>query len=572
MENSKRFFDKKWLLLAFVSLIFSLLIFFCFTALIYRFGFARHITFNYYIKQLLIIIPFLPLSIFLFSILPLRRILDYHRLINRCSIRTYLISIFFISFFITNIISFFFYDHIPQGDAVVTFFQAKIFSKGFLWGFPPQFPEFFLKEMVIHQEKWFSMVQHGHSLFLTPFMLIRLPWLFSSLMGSFSIIIFFLFLRNCFDEGTAKEGALLLLLSPMFLFITSSYLNQNSSFFFILLSLFFLSLSIKHTNRFFPFFSGFFSGLAFFSRATVVIFIPAMIIFLFLAAEEKRGRAIFFFLIGFLPAFLIQFIDNIIYTGNIFRFGYSLHIGNNLHGLGFGPGKGEPTFSITGHTPLKALINFFYNLFTFSLHLYGWPLLSLIFIPFAFIKWKKNMWDIFAIIVIFFSLIFFSLYWFHGISPMGPKYYFEIVPLLVLLTVRGIRKLNIKPFVTILFIFTIFIYIPTGLLIFNRGWGTNLHCYNEIKKESIHNAIVFIKDLPGENEYERTINRHNYRSVAFRNEPQISKGDIIYAKDLGNEKNILLINEFKGRKAYIFEYSDNGKRWRLLPYEAVGSR
>ena len=155
---------------------------------------------------------------------------------------------------------------------------------------------------------------------------------------------------------------------------------------------------------------------------------------------------------------------------------------------------------------------------------------------------------------------------------MGPKYYFEIVPLLVLLTVRGIRKLNIKPFVTILFIFTIFIYIPTGLRIFNRGWGTNLHCYNEIKKETIHNAIVFIKDLPGENEYERTINRHNYSSVAFRNEPQISKGDRIYAKDLGNEKNILLINEFKGRKAYIFEYSDNGKRWRLLPYEAVGSR
>lgn len=149
---------------------------------------------------------------------------------------------------------------------------------------------------------------------------------------------------------------------------------------------------------------------------------------------------------------------------------------------------------------------------------------------------------------------------------MGPKYYFEIVPLLVLLTVRGIRKLNIRPLIALLLIFNIFIYIPSGLRIFNTVWGTNLNCYNEIKEMSIHSAIVFIKDLPGKDEYERTINRHNYLSVAFRNEPVLSNGDIIYAKDLGKEKNIMLINEFKERKPYIFEYSDKGKRWRVAPY------
>lgn len=566
MLYTRKIFDKRWLTLSFSSLIFYFLILFLLPSLTHRFDATRHITFNYYINQLFLIIPCLPLSLFLFSILPLRRFLNYSSFINKCSIRSYLISIFLISLIITNLISLLYYDHIPQGDAVATFFQAKIFSRGYLWGFPPKFPDFFLKAMVINQGKWFSMVQHGHSLFLTPSILVRLPWLLSPLLGSFSLIIFFLFLRNCFDEKIAKEGTLLLLLSPTFLFIASSYLNQNSSFFLILLSLLFLSLSIKNTNRFFPLLSGFFTGLAFFSRTTVVVFIPAIITLLFIANKEKRGRMLSFFLIGFLPAFSIQFIDNLIYSGNVFRFGYILHNELNLHSLGFGMGKGEATFNIPGHTPLKALINFLYNIFVFSLHLYGWPLLSLLFIPFAFLRWKKNLWDLFAILVIISSLIFFALYWFHGISPMGPKYYFEIVPLLVLLTVRGIRKLNIRPLIALLLIFNIFIYIPSGLRIFNTVWGTNLNCYNEIKEMSIHSAIVFIKDLPGKDEYERTINRHNYLSVAFRNEPVLSNGDIIYAKDLGKEKNIMLINEFKERKPYIFEYSDKGKRWRVAPY------
>ncbi|MCK4576690.1 glycosyltransferase family 39 protein [candidate division WOR-3 bacterium] len=568
MVHFKKTFDERWLFYFFISLIFSLLILFFLSVLLYKFNFTRHVTFNYYIHQLFLILPFLPLSLLLFSILPLRRFLDYSRLIDRFRITPFLLSLFFISFIITNLISFFFYDHIPQGDSVSTFFQARIFSNGNLWVVPPQFPEFFLKEMVIHNGKWFSMVQHGHSVFLTPFILSKIPWLLGPLFGSFSLIIFFLFLKNCFGERTAKEGALFLLLSPTFLFITSSYLNQNSSFFLILLSLFFLSCYTKQKNRLFPFLSGLFSGLAFFSRTTACIFIPAMLVLLIVANRnrDEKIRAIFFFLIGFLLTFSIQFIHNALYTGNVFRFGYALHSQSSLHKIGFGIGKGAATFNIHGHTPFKAIVNLFYNLFTLSLHLYGWPLLSLLFIPFAFLRWKRNLWDFFAILVIILSVIFFSLYWFHGISPMGPKYYFAVVPLLVLLTVRGIRKLNIRPLISLLFIFSILIYIPSGLRIFNSVWGTNLNCYNKVKRKSVHNAIVFIKDLPGRNEYEKTINRHNYLSVAFRNHPILDKGDIIYAKDLGAEKNIRLINEYKERKPYLFEYIDKEKKWKLLPY------
>ena len=566
MEDKRRIFDKKWLILGFISLFFSLLIILFLPTLTPESNFSSHITFNYYLNQLYTIIPFLSLSIFLFSILPLRKFLDYRKIINRFNLRSYLLIIFLISFIITNLISFFFYSHLPQGDSVVTYFQAKIFSQGHLWVTSPAYPDFFQSEMVINNGKWFSMAQHGHSLLLAPFMLIKTPWLLSPLIGSFSLIIFFLFLRNCFDEKLAREGTLLLLLSPMFLSISSSFLNQNSSFLLILLSLFFLSLSIKYNNNIFPFFAGIFCGLAFFSRTTVVAFIPPMIILILSTRREKRWQTILLFLLGLLPTFAIQLIDNLLYTGNIFRFAYSLHTDSMRHSIGFGLGKGAPTFNIQGHTPLKALINLLYNIFAFSLHLFGWPLVSLFFIPFAFLRWKKNRWDIFALAVIVLSVAFFAFYWFHGISPMGPKYYFGVVPLLILLTMRGIKKLNIRPFITLLMIFNILIYIPFGLRIFNTVWGTNNRCYKEIRKKSIHNAIVFIEDLPGKNEYEKTINRHNYLSVAFRNEPELSKGNIIYAKDLGGEKNMLLINQYKQRKPYIFKYEDGGSKWVLIPY------
>ncbi len=559
-------FDRKWFFFFLVSVVFSLLTLLFLPAILQRFSFASHVTFQYYVRQLMFIIPFLPIGLFLFSIISLRKFLDYSRIINNSSTRSFLLLVFFLSLVATNLISYFFYNHSPQGDAVVTTFQAKIFAGGYLWVQPPQFPQFFLKEMIVHSERWFSMVQHGHSFLLTPFLLLRIPWFLGPLLGSCSLLLFFFFMRECTDERSAREGTLLLLLSPIFLLISASYLNQNSSFFLILLGLLFFSLSIKRSNHLFPFLSGLFCGLAFFSRTTVVVFVLPMIVMMVLTKRKKAGQTIIFFLAGLIPALSIQFFHNLIYTGNIFQFGYALHGDHQLHRLGFGMGIGESTYGIAGHTPVKAIINLCYNAFSFSLHLFGWPLISLFFIPFAFLRRKRTLWDIFAITVIVFAIIFFAFYWFHGISPMGAKYYYGILPLLILLTVRGIKKTAVRPLVSILVIFNIACYIPYSLRIFHQEWGTNNRCYHEIKKMSVHHALVFIQNLPGSNEYEITINRHNYLSVAFRNEPILKQGTIIYARDLGETQNMQLMREFRKRKPYIFKYYAGGRTWRLQPF------
>jgi hypothetical protein len=469
------------------------------------------------------------------------------------------------SLIVTNLISLLYYEHIPQGDGVVTLFQAKIIASGKLWAKTPPFPEFFLSEMVSNGTKWFSMVQKGHALWLALFQLMRIPWLLGPLLGACSLTLFFFFAKNSFDEKTAREAAVLLLFSPFFLFVSASFLNQNSSLFFIMLSLLFTSLSVKKDRWSFSLLAGIFAGVAFLSRSTVIVFVPGLLLVLG-CSPKHRIRALLLFLAGLLPVCSLQFMLNGLYTGHPFRFAYELHLQPHLHAIGFGAEKGMPTYGIVGHTPLKALVNICYNGFAFSLHLFGWPLLSLLFIPLAFFRWKRNLWEFFSLIVIVLSIAFFSLYWFHGISPMGPKYYFEICPLLVLLTVRGIRKTGMRALAGILILVNILVYIPFGLQPFNRIWGTNNRCYHEVRRLSIRNAIVFVKDLPGDGEFAKTINRHHYLSVAFRNHPIIERGNIIFAKSLGDERNHQLIDAYKGRDVFLFEYTEPVAAYHLIPY------
>jgi hypothetical protein len=75
-----------------------------------------------------------------------------------------------------------------------------------------------------------------------------------------------------------------------------------------------------------------------------------------------------------------------------------------------------------------------------------------------------------------------------------------------------------------------------------------------------------VEDLAGNDEFVKTINRHNYLSVAFRNHPMIEKGNIIYVKSLGNERNRQLVDIYRERKVFLFEYTGGITSFRLIPY------
>ncbi len=550
-------FDKKGIKYLLIAIAFSIFIY----IFIGKLSRAHHPVFNYYLQQLHRTILFLPIAVFLYNILPLRKFLDYSKYLQKIKESHLLIGVFLISFITTNLISYYLYDHIPQGDDVTAFFQAKILASGKRWVPPPKYPDFFIEEMVHNNNKWSWMKPIGHALLLSIGVMLKIPWIICPLLASFSLLIFYFLLKNLFNPRTAREGVIFLLLSPIFLFVSSSMLPQNSGFFFSLASTFFITKAIKTKKTIYSLFSGLSIGFAFFSRPQLsAIFLIILFVFLCISVirdKELTIRPIFLFILGFMPFLFLQLIDNYLLTGSPFRYGYWLY-SLKYNALGFGAGRGSPSFGIYGHNFIKAIINLTYNGFAGSLHLFGWPLVSLAFVPIPFIRRTKNKWEFLALGIILGTVIFWICYWFHGISPMGPKYYYEITPFLVLLTVRGIDrlKINIRPLITLFFLISIFVYIPRATKIFSK-WGTNLNCYNLVKKEEIHNAIVFIRNISRSPKMKYfLINRFNYPSVSFRNSLNLEEGDIIYARDLGEEQNKLLIELYPNRRIYLFEYLD----------------
>ncbi len=547
----KTYFDKNVLIPFFASLIFMGIIYY-FIPLLQNTKFFSGLVISHYLNQCRTIILFLPISGFLYSFQPLRKIIDFEKWLFPLKEKYFLILVFIFTFISTNLISFFIYHHIPQGDAVILFFQGKIFSKFQRWAPSPLYPEFFLREIVVKDGKWFSMMPPGHSAFLAMGIILGIPWIISPFLGSISVIIFYLLIKEIYDRNLAKIAVILLILSPTFLFISSSMLSQNSSYFFSLISILFLIKFMKIKKTKFALFSGISMGIAFLCRPQVplMFFVVCLFILIYITKNLKYPLV---FLLGFLPFILIQLLDNYILTGNPFYYGYSLYISTEYHGLGFGQDKGPPTYGMYGHNFTKGLINLSYNLFVLSMHLFGFPIISLLFIPFAFKK--PNIYEVFSGFLILSTFIFWFFYWFHGVSPMGPKYYYEILPFLIMLTVSGLYKIkmNLRPFICILLIFNVFVYIPQNAGIF-KIWGCKRYAYNKIKKENIHNAIVFVKDIPDEVPFSKLISKFNYFSLAFRNDVDIGKSDIIYAYDLGKE-NKKLIELYPDRDVYILEYS-----------------
>lgn len=548
-------FDKHVLVPLLASLIFAGMLYY-FIPLIQNIKFFSNMVISHYLSQCRVIVLFLPFCILLYGFRPLRKFFDFEKWVSPLKEKYFLILVFILAFISTNFISFFIYHHMPQGDAVILFLQGKIFSKFQRWVAVPLYPEFFLREIVVKDGKWFGMMPPGHSIFLAIGMIFRIPWVISPLMGSISVVIFYFLIKDIYNETLAKSGALLLVLSPTFLFISSSMLSQNSSYFFSLLAIFFLIKSLKSKRTKLILFSGISLGVAFLCRPQIplMFFIVSLI---FLIYKTRSFKYTFIFSAGFVFFLILQLMDNYILTGNPFHYGYNLYISAQYHGIGFGAGKGPSTYGIHGHNLLKSFINLFYNLFVLSLHLFGFPLISLLFIPFAFKKPDK--YELLSGFYILSAFIFWFFYWFHGISPMGPKYYYEILPFLIILTVTGIYKINvnIRPLIGILLMFNVLIYIPQNARIF-KIWGSKPYAYDEIKKENIHYAIVFVKDVPDEIPFSRLLSKFNYFSLAFRNDVDIEKSDIIYAYDLGKE-NKRLIELYPDRDVYILECNDFNK-------------
>ncbi len=449
------------------------------------------------------------------------------------------------------------YYKIPKGDAVWPFFQAKILAQGKLFApAPPDF-RFFATPTIVYHGKWFSYISPGHSVVILPFYFLGISWLAGPVLGTLGIWLIYRLLLDYTDARTARIALLLSVTSPFMIFLFASHEFHVTSIFFTVLALYSMGkqrLKSAHSCGW-AFLAGLSLGMVFLARpyTALGVGIPLILFFIF-----KIRRYFLLFLLGGLIMVLIHLYYNWNLTGNWLTFPYQLM--GKYHAIGFSPDYGAPTFNLAGHSLLKMFINFIYNLFVLSLQLFGWLFLSLIFMfpGIANAEFKKH-WLFWAPALGL--IVAYSFYWFHGITPWGPKYWSEALPAFILLSALGIRNVPAlyKKIVTIrndfslralpfLIFFCLVCYLPANFLYFSSGrWGEKPEVWQRVRSAKIHNAVVFVRT-------DERSGHFDYTSAFIFNDPFL-KGDIIFPRDLGAEENFRFLQQFPDRSSYIYEYN-----------------
>lgn len=488
-------------------------------------------------------------------------------------------------------------------DSVAYLFQAKTFALGRLWVPLPAHPDFFKHEFILMQDgRWFSKYPPGWPMLLALGVLAGAPWVVDPICGAISIYVIYRLGAEIYRPRVGLLAAALGVVSPFFLFLTASMMSHGSGLLFSLLFVWGFWRATRSARPIVPaVLAGIALGIGFLIRpyTMIVVALPFGVY-----ALAKLARLPSDGLQRYLPVavasipFAIAFLAyNAYFTGNPFFPPQQLWW--SYDSVGFGPQHGP-----WGFTPVDALNNTSRNLLELLEHTYGWPeflTLSLALVPFVTGRFRAWDWLLAASLV---SLVAgYGLWWADGIM-YGPRFYFEGLGFLLLLTARGVdatadlarSALSPRNLLSVLGVGDVrggssasdiqsetagtpsvafrpvaapaFAYVFAALLVaFNfayyfPGQWDLYHGYNyvshvkldAVERAGIHHALVFA-DVGQWYEW------WEYGMVFSANDPLL-RGDVIYARDLGDVEDRKLMADFPGRAFYRLNGTD------LVPMKA----
>jgi hypothetical protein len=172
--------------------------------------------------------------------------------------------------------------------------------------------------------------------------------------------------------------------------------------------------------------------------------------------------------------------------------------------------------------------------------------LAFCWIPFILSRPQNQDWVLLAVLLAIITV--YVAYWTTGIM-YGPRYYFAALPALLLLTARGLQTLKDRfglfataAVFSVIVVLALFFYWPQALFSLK---GYNFIGAEEkwlVEKQVEKPALVFI---PTEDWWD-------YGRFFSGNTPWLDSS-IIYARDLGGEKNSCLQQTYPERAAYLWQ-------------------
>lgn len=333
-------------------------------------------------------------------------------------------------------------DGIPHTvESIAYLFQAQIFALGGLWAPAPPVPEAFEQAyIVVHEGRWFGVLPPGQSVMLAAGLLAGAVWLVSPLLSALAVGLTVLLGRLTYGWLAGLLAGLLLAPSPLVVLLSGDMLAHPAGLFWSVVAAIGVALALRWRPGPGWLLAGLGTGGLVMTRplAALGVGVPLTLYLLWTCRVELLPvllRRAGLWMLGAAPGVLFMAYVNVGLTGSPFM--PALSLWSEVDRLGFGPNVGTRG----GHDLASALGNTWANTAVLSRHLFGWPS-YLTFAPalVPYVLGARSRWDRVFLLWAGGLTAAHLLYWSDGIV-YGPRFAFEAVAALALLTARGIALL-----------------------------------------------------------------------------------------------------------------------------------
>ena len=324
------------------------------------------------------------------------------------------------------------------GDEFAQRWQAHLLASGRLFARSEPHGEFFSTiETLDIGGRWFAQFPVGGPALLSLGVLAGAPWLINPLLAGLATVCFYCFVAAIRDEYAARTSALLFALCPFLLFMAGSQMNHMSSLAFLLLALAALPRWLSATTPRSATTAATIIGAGVGISATIRPFDAAVVALVLGAfqlrhalAERDRFRSLAVQCAVAAIPIAILLAANGATTGHPFSFAYDV-----LNGPEHRPGFHMTPLGFE-HTPVRGLYIVSAYLMKLDVGLFAWPVPALLIVVVTLaLQRKADQWDHLLLAMLGAIVLGYFAYWSESYF-MGPRFFFTLVPVLVLFTAR----------------------------------------------------------------------------------------------------------------------------------------
>jgi 4-amino-4-deoxy-L-arabinose transferase-like glycosyltransferase len=419
------------------------------------------------------------------------------------------------------------YERLPHlEDEFALLWEAEVMADGKVYLPSPEAPKSFSVPFVVDYDgQRFGKYPPGWPAALSLGARFEAPWMVNAILTGVSIWLTYRLASKIVSERLSLLAAALTLLSPMFLLLSGSLLSHTFSLFltlaFVLAWLdMFGGVESDISDKGIPTWllilvAGLCLGLLAITRpltavAVAIPFIIHGVVLWIKVGGGARKRLAAVGLLAVVMALLLPYWQAML-TGDPTRNLYTLWW--EYDRIGIGPGIGVTD---SGHNIYLAYWNTQWSLAVGIHDLFGWPYLSWIFLPFGLLALGRKFrgWLLFSLFPIL--VVVYGFYW-VGSWLYGPRYYFESLPILAIISAAGIawvggwlgevgkyvraRRMTVLALVMLLIVGNVVFYIPARMAMMSRLFDISRSHLETFEALGVESGLVIVHPIENWRDY-----------------------------------------------------------------------